>query len=61
MKCSSEQEVKKLRQKHAEIVEKAQHKFDEQQKLMKDQLREKERFLQEHRQFVKVSNLLNIA
>ena len=52
---SSEQEVERLRQKHAEAVESAHQKHSERVELMQGKLKNKERFLNEHRLFVRVS------
>lgn len=54
---SCEQEVEGLRLKHAETVESSHKKHSERVELIQEQLRKKERFLNEHRLFVKVSLL----
>lgn len=53
---SCEQEVERLKQKHAETVESTHQKHSEKVKLMQEQLRKKESFLNEHRQFIRVSH-----
>ena len=50
-----EEEQEKRRVEHAQSVESAVVKFREREKSMRDQLRERELFLKEHRQFVKVN------
>ena len=55
MRQSCEQEVERLHQKHAETVESTHQKYAERVRAMQEQLRKKEMFLDEHRQFVRVS------
>ena len=52
---SCEQEVERQRLKHAETVESTHQKHSKRLKLMQGQLRNKERYLNEHRLFVRVS------
>ena len=55
VKQSCEQELERLQQKHAEAVESAHQKHSERVELMQGQLKKKERYLNEHRLFVRVS------
>ena len=47
--------MERLRLKHAETVESTHQKHSERVELMQGQLRNKERFLNEHRLFARVS------
>ena len=51
---SCELEVKRLQQKHAEVVASAHLECAKRVKSLEEQLRKTEKFLQEHREFVKV-------
>jgi chromosome segregation ATPase len=51
---SHELQLKTLKEKHAEKVEFIHQRLRDREKEMKDQLKQKELFLREHRQFVKV-------
>ena len=51
---SHELQLKTLKEKHAEKVEFIHQRLRDREKETKDQLKQKELFLREHRQFVKV-------
>ena len=53
-KLSHEQQLKRLEEKHEEQVKSAHQKLREREKAMEEQLK-KELFLNEHRQFIKVT------
>ena len=60
---SHEQQLKELQEKHRERLESAQQKLREREKLardeLRDELRRRELFLREHRQFVKVCRVVS--
>ena len=52
MRQSCELEVKRLQQKHVEVVKSAHHKCAERVKSPEEQLGKRKEFLQEHRRYI---------
>lgn len=60
MRQSYELEVKRIQQEHAEDVKSERRRYAEIERSLGEQLREKDKFLQEYRQFLKVCSCVGV-